>query len=351
MRSAISILLMIILVLLTPVLFLVTSLRFNVLTAQFIKQELARENVYALATSQIDTQIEKIALNPQYPVTHDEIAALAHDVISESWLRQNVEGVLDASESWLQAPVGTPLKLLIDLSQPKQRLTAGLETFLSEKLTQMKPCPEKRRPKEEQGICQFAGMTLDQVKEQLGDMGMNPDLIAKLIPDTLDLLNPDLSSLFGKPDPTDANSAQAKTDEIARRVSQFKAQYVQVLSLHGLALMIYGLFIMLYLAINAPRGWRRLTRWGGILLLSLGLFPLAMAVASSPLIESQLLPKIHLDPKLPTELSSMVPALIWGTRSALFTSLLFVGASLVVLGLAGIIGAHWIPKPTSAKKR
>lgn len=350
MRSAISILLIIILVLLTPVLFLVTSLRFNVLTAQFIKQELARENVYALATSQIDTQIEKIDLDPQYPVTHDEIAALAHDVLAESWLQQNIEGLLDGAEGWLRAPAGTSLRLLVDLSQPKQRLTSGLDAFLSSKLAQLQPC-DKRRPKEEQGICQFAGMTLPEVKEQLGRMGMNPDLIAKLIPDTLDLLNPDLSSLFGQPDPADANSAQAKASEITLGLNQFKERYQQVLSLHGLALMIYGLLIVFYLAINAPRGWRRLTRWGGVLLLSLGLFPLAMALASSPIIESLLLPKIRLDPTLPTELSSMVPALIWGTRSALFTSLLFVGASLVVLGLAGILGAHWIPKPASAKKR
>lgn len=350
MRTAVSILLIVILVLFTPVLFLVTSLRFNVLTAQFIKQELARKNVYVLATSQIDKQIARIVLDPQYPVTNAEIAALAHDVLAESWLRQNVEGLLDGMESWLGAPSGTTLRLPIDLSQPKQRFTAVLDAFLSEKLAQLQPCADKRRSSEEQGICQFAGMTLGQLKEQLRHTGMNPDLISSLVPDTLDLVNPDLSSLFGKPDPTDTNSAQAKAEEISRSLDQFKAHYQQVLSLHGLAVMIYGLLIALCIAINAPRGWRRLARWSGILLLSLGLLPLVMALASSPLIESLLLPKIRLDPKLPAELSSMVPALIWDTRTALFTPFLLIGASAVVLGLAGIIGAHWVPKPAARKK-
>ncbi len=248
------------------------------------------------------------------------------------------------------SPRGAVLSLPLDLREPKQRLTAGVDGLLTAKLPQIQPCPDKRRPKEEQGVCQFAGLTLPQLKEKLAQVGLNPDLVGEYLPDTLDLLNPDFSKLVGKSAATNPNSAQAKANEISDRFEQFKARYQQVVFLLNIALVIDGLLIALYLAVNAADGWRRLARWGGVLMLSLGFLPLALAIASGPLIERQLLPRIHFDPTFPVQLTTMVPALIRDTRSSVFTPLLAVGAVSVGLGLAGIIGAHWLPKRVAVKK-
>ena len=198
MRTAVSILLMLILVILTPVLFVVTSVRLNVLTTDFLKQELVKLDVYGLATWEIDEQIAKVKIDPQYPITNAEIGELAHAVISEDWLRQNIESILTRMELWLQSKPGTELTLPIDLRQPKMELTTGIDRLLTEKLPQTQPCPDKRRPKEEQGICQFSGLTLPQLKEQLAHQGLNPDLVNQVFPDQLDLVNPDLSNVNGE---------------------------------------------------------------------------------------------------------------------------------------------------------
>jgi hypothetical protein len=351
MRNAISILLLLVLFILTPVLFVVTSARLNVLTSEFVKQELVKLDIYGLATSRIDTEIQRIVIDPKYPITHAELAELAHSVLSEEWLQSTVEGTLDRVDDWLNSKPGTVLSIPIDLREPKQQLTAGIDTLLTTKLPQIEPCPNKRIPKQEQGICQFAGMTLPQLKEELGHQGLNPDLINELLPDTLDLLNPDLSKIVGPNDASDPNSAAVKSQEIIERLDQAKARYQRVVFLLNLALVIYALLVLLFVALHANRGWHHFTRWSGVLFLTIGVLPLALAVASGPVIERQVLPKLHFDAKTPVELTRAAPQLIRDTRSALLTPLLIVGGSLVVLGLTGIVGAHWVTKPNRVGRR
>lgn len=351
MRSVVSILLMISLVILTPVLFVVTSIRFNVVSASFFKRGLIRADAYRVMTSLIDTQVQKIALDEQFPVTHEEIAALAHSVITEAWLQQALESGLDQSEAWLRAPRGTPMNVLIDVSVPKQQLVAGVDAFLATKVAQLPPCPDMRRPKQEQGVCQFAGLTVAQVKEQLAQAGLNPDLIGQLLPDRVDLLNPDFSKILGTPDQTDPNAAAEKSEVLRRNLELVKARYQQGVSLLTLALVIDGLLAALFLAINATRGWRRLVRWGGALFFAVGVFPLGLAIASTPVVNQRVLPNIHFDAGIPAAVVALVPVLIEHTRAAIFSPLFVAGAVLVALGLAGLVGGHWVPRPIGRTPR
>lgn len=351
MRSVVSILLMLSLVILTPVLFVVTSIRFNVVSASFFKRGLVRADAYRAMTSLIDTQVQKINLDEQSPVTYEEIAALAHSVISEAWLQQTLESGLDQSEAWLRAPRGTTMSVLVDVGVPKQQLIAGVDAFLAAKVAQLPPCPDARRPKQEQGVCQFAGLTVAQVKEQLAQTGFNPDLIVQLLPDTVDLLNPDFSKILGTPDQTDPNAATAQSEAQRRNLELVKARYQQGVSLLNLALVIDGLLVALFLAINATRGWRRLVRWGGALFFAVGVFPFGLAIASTPVVNQLVLPNIHFDEGMPAAVVALVPVVIHHTRDAIFSPLLVAGAVLVALGLAGLVGSHWVPRPNGRTPR
>jgi hypothetical protein len=350
MRNTISVVLLVLLFILTPVMALTASARFNVLTVKFLTRELVRLDVYNLAVSQIDKQIGNVQLDPKYLVTHAELAALAHQVITPQWLRQTIEGNLGRLEEWLQSEPGTTLSIPIDLRQPKASLTDGVDALLTEKLPMLEPCPDRRIPKEEQGICQFAGLTLPELKEQLRQAGLNPDVIAGLLPDTLDLLNPDLSKITGVQPATPGDTTADKTQEIKKSLDLVKARYQQVIFLMNLSFGIFGLLVALYLALNAMHGWHRFTRWGGVLLLMIGLLPYALAVASSLAVEQALLPKLHIDAKVPAEVARLAPIAIRDVRKALFDPLLVFGAIGMVVGLGGIVGAHWIKTPVVKKR-
>lgn len=342
MRSAVSIFLIIILVPVTMVMLLVTSVKSNLLTSRFLKAELTRQNLYALATKQIDEQVLKLKIDPQYPITHAEITDMVHSVLSEAWLRQNVESLLDQFFSWLDKPSGVALNLTVDLRQPKTELFQRVDDLLATKLPQIQPCPQSRSRQRPEGICNFAGMTVAQVKTELAHLGFDLPAMQQRLPDTLDLLHPDLSAVFGPPDAAKPDSTQAQTPKFLSDLERVKTIYRQALQYYRYALMGLGLLVILYLAVNI-KGWRRLARWTGILALSVGVLPLVLGIASRPVVEQQVIPTLNLDPKLPAELQRAVPTAILDVQQALFSPLSVVGIILVVAGLGAIIGAHWIP--------
>ncbi len=340
MRNAISIFLIIILVPATVVMLLLSSIKANLITPKFLKQELAGQNVYALATKQIDDQILKLKLDPQYPITHAEIAELAHAVLTETWLRQNVESLLDQFFSWLNQPSGVALALTVDLRQPKTELFQGVDNLLATKLPQIQPCPKTRRNQQpEEGICNFAGMTVGQVKTELGHMGLDLPTMQQKLPDTLDVLHPDLSAVFGQPDASKQDSTQ--TQKVTDDLERAKAIYHQALQYYRYGLMGFALLVLVYLAVNI-KGWRRPVRWTGILALSVGLLPLAVGIASRPLLETFVVPNLHFDPGLPAEVPAMALGAMRDVEQALLSPLLLAGIMLVVAGLGAIIVARWI---------
>lgn len=341
MRNTASIFLILILAILTPVFLIINSVKSNLLTARFLKQELVRQNLYALATKQIDEQVLKLKLDPQYPITHAEITDMVHSVLSEAWLRQNVESLLDQFFSWLDKPSGVVLNLTINLRQPKTELFQRVDDLLATKLPQIQPCPKNRSRQQPEGICNFAGMTVVQVKTELAHLGFDLSAMQQRLPDTLDLLHPDLSAVFGPPDAAKPDSTQ-QTQKFLSDLERVKTIYRQALQYYRYALMGLGLLVILYLAVNI-KGWRRLARWTGILALSVGVLPLVLGIASRPVVEQQVIPTLHLDPKLPVELQRAIPTAVLDVQQALFSPLSVVGIILVVTGLGAIIGAHWIP--------
>lgn len=345
MRNAVSILLIFILAILTPVFLIINSVKSNLLTSRFLKQELTRQNLYALATKQIDEQILKLKIDPQYPITHAEIMDVVHSAFTEAWLRQNVENQLDGFFSWLNQPNSVALNLTVDLRQPKTELFQGVDNLLATKLPQIQPCPKSRSGQRPEGICNFAGMTVVQIKTELAHSGFDLLTMQQRLPDTLDLLHPDLSAVFGPPDAAKPDS----TPKFLSDLERVKTIYRQALQYYRYALMGLGLLVILYLAVNI-KGWRRLVRWTGILALSVGVLPLALGIASRPVVQQQVIPSLRLDPKLPIELQRAIPAAILDVQQALFSPLWLAGMILVVTGLGAIIGAHWIP-PVMKKRQ
>lgn len=347
MRNTISIFLVLILVLVTPVLLLVTSIKFNVVTPRFIKHELSTRNVYDLAVRQIDQQIATINIDPQYPITTAEITQIAHQVVTTTWLQTNAEGVIDHTFAWFNAPANTPLVLPIEVGSVKTTLLAQIDALLAAKLPAIKPCPNKRQAKSEQGLCQFAGMTVAQVKETLKHNGIDLAAMNERIPNSLDIVHPDLTVVLGAP--SDSNTDQ-KQQEIMTKLTTAKATYQQAVRFYWYVMLGYALTIAGYLALNAMKGRQRLARWSGILALSVGVLPLAIGIASKIILEKKILPILPMDGNLPADIRTAIPVTIQDLQHAVFFAVLVTGAVLVVLGLGAIIDAQVVLKPAVAKK-
>ena len=341
MRNFISILLIVVFVPATLVTLLVFSLKTNVLTPGFLKRELSKNNVYALATSEIDEHVRKLKIDPQYPITHDEIINLIHQVFPETWVQQRLERIIDDFFAWWHTPVGTPLTLPIDIQQPKAGLFHRLDELLAEKISLLQPCPRSpRRDQSPEGICLFAGLTVTQAKEAIKHAGVDLVTLQTRLPDVIDLINPDFSALVGPSEETNPESLRAKNQEIMNKLNQAKARYHQFLWYYAFGIMTLAIMILGYAALQL-KNWRRFARWLGILAVAIGLLPLTIGMASQPLLEQQLIPQIRFDAKMPAEVQTALLSILRDVQRTWFTPILWIGFALVVVGLTGIIGSHF----------
>lgn len=396
MRTAGSILLLIVLVPATVVVLVVSSLQQNVLTAKFLKHELAERRAYAIAESQASEQIGKLKLN-DLPIVTADLQTLVTRVFPARWLQQSVERTLDRTFAWFNGPVGTTLSLPIDLSGPKAELIPGVDALIESAIPRMKECPKQRAPDE---LCRVPNMTITQVKDILKLGGVDLASVTTQLPDSFDLANPVLPEIkLGSDEQKTSRVSpstnvilaarvaavsqdeqkkieeQKKIDEqknqkdeqkqdarensdnqqhketfqqqvakIVDRLTTAKEQYHQVLQIWLFILVGYCVLIIGFLLINL-KGWNRLTRWAGILGVAIGTIPLIISVASSTVLENNVLPLIHFDSSTPQDIQTAVPAAIRDVSHALFSPILIASIIIVVCGIGAIIGARFIVQP------
>lgn len=355
MRNVGSIFLLIILVPITLAVFLVWSLKTNLLTAQFLKNELTARNVYSVVEDQLSKQIATLKLE-NLPIATADIQTLAQQVLPASFLQQSVETILDRSFGWFNGPLGTTLSIPIDLRGPKAAITPALDTLIASAIPKLPECPKKGVASE---LCRTPDVTVATVKDMLKTSGVDLTSVIAQLPDALDLANPVLPSIKLGQESQSAQQDQKKQDgktdggalqqeetfqqKVQRSVNTLttvKERYHQGLQYWMDALIAYAVLVLLYLSINI-RGWKRITRWTGILFLTIGILPLAVSIATKQLMERLLLPGLHLD-KLPPEVQAAVPAAIRDVGTALFSSLLIMSVTMVAVGVVAIVGAHWI---------
>lgn len=360
MRTAASIFLLIVLVPFTLVVFLVSAVKANVLTAEFIKHELAARQVYTIAEDQASQRIATMKFE-NLPINAADLQTLVSRVLPASWLQMNIEGTFDRAFVWFNGPSDATLALPIDLRGPKSELLPGVDALIAEAIPRLPAC--QRRQKEGE-LCRTPGMTVAQVKDLLKQGGIDLATVTTQLPDAIDLANPVLPTIkLGnavdqkkETTPKQDNKPEEKTsvpDQVKQVVAQMtdaKKTYHQVLGYWDDALIAFGVLVLGYLAINA-KGWRRITRWTGILTLTLGFLPLVVSVASKIVMERYLLPSMHFTSSVPVEVQTAVPAAIRDFQHALFSTTLLVSAVMVGFGIAAIVGAHFIPARTSAAKK
>jgi len=384
-RVFVNILIIIILVIVTPVLLLVTSLKTNVLSTTFLKHELDRHDIYTVAFSMVEEQIKEMELAPEIPITHEEISSLITEVLTPEWLQGNVETVLDDFNTWLNAPPGTELSIILSLAEPKANLLTELDVLLEKKLAELESCT----PEEENMLCMFAGLGLDDLKQELTTFDFNPEDLVNQLPDNFNLADPESMDIFkkseevsgenheenteiktdeaiGRPPEGDVNHFEENFDgepgpeqdeqdlaamiaEIIEQLEQYKNYYHLGLKAFWYAWIIYIVLLAQFIILNATGGWRRLVRWTGALLLCIGLLPAVIGIGSS-IVHEFVMGQIQFGPDFPAAVKDVVPKLINDVRQAVFTLPLIVGSILIGLGLAGTIGGHWIPKSKGADK-
>ncbi|MFA6553056.1 MAG: hypothetical protein WCT27_01365 [Patescibacteria group bacterium] len=397
MRKAGSIILLIILVPVTLVFFIAGSLQLNILTADFIKQELIKRDAYAIAGDQLSSQISTLDFG-DLPVKTADVQILARQVLSARWLQTNVESILDRSFAWFNGSMDMTLSLPVDLRLPKATLIPGVEELIRSSIPNLVECPKNHVVTE---LCRVPNMTVAQVEDILEQNGIDLSAITTQLPDSFDLANPVLPTIklsqgsvssqrprvLGisttaedqkKIDEQKKGEEQKKFDsgmteeerkkeemknqeednklteepkksfqdqvkDAVQKATDIKTKYHQGLQWWRDALIAYAAVILLFLAINI-KGWHRFTRWFGILLLTMGTLPLLASIASKIVLEKKLLPLIHFNDSMPLAIQTVIPEAIRDVQQALFTPILIVSAVLVGLGIAGIIGACFIAK-------
>ena len=379
MRTAGSILLLIILVPATVVVFFVTSLKMNVLTARFITHELSARDAYGIAEDQIAEQIGKVDL-ADAPIATADLQALARRIFPASWLRQNVESIINRSFTWFNSDSNTTLSLPVDLREPKAELIPGVDALIESAIPRLPVCT-RATPEDE--LCKNSKTTVADIKETLKQGGIDLDTVTTQLPDTIDLADPVLPDIkLGNQDTqttdTDATDASTTTDgqkkdegqqkadeqkkdeeqepkltlqeqsaQTRKTLEDAKTTYRDILNYWTYALIAYAILILGFIAINI-KGWRRLTRWIGILMVTIGTLPLAIGIASK-IIMDELLPGLNIE-NLPAGVQTAILDAIRDVQHALFSPILIAGAAMVILGIGAIIGARFIPKHDDRSK-
>ncbi len=348
-RNASSIFLILSLVLVTPALLLVTSIKTNLITSRFFKQELSGRRAYAIAVSQLSQSILDVKLDPNLPLAGADLERLAARVITATWLQSSVESVIDRAFAWFNGPTGMVLSVPIDFRQPKRELISGIDDLLAETIPLL---PECSKNVARDRFCRTAGFDVSQAKALLKQQGIDLAGIEGQLPDTIDLANPILPTLALDPapaaEPSSSPALQQKIQPILDQLRQAKIIYRQAVRYLLYAWAITAALVLVYALVNR-RSWRRLVRWLGILALSTGVWPLAMSVVSQQLMEQKLLPRLRPDANLPIYIQALIPAVIRDVQHVLFKPLLITGLIVVAVGLGAVIGAHFLPNKEFGK--
>ena len=387
-------------------LLLITSVKSNVLHTTFLKSELERHEIYDLAFDMVDDQVKEMELAPEIPITHEEISSLITKVLTPEWLQSNIESALDDFDTWLNEPMGTDISIVLTMAEPKANLLTELDLLIDKKISELETCA----PDDKNMFCAFAGLGLDDFKAELANFDFDPNDLVSLIPDSLDLANPEFIGDFKKSEDGDkpeivehfacsdfcpgpredyvvnvyqgidtaekcsklggrfesyvgwgetficvVENAENKKDiqtqiaEIKEQLEKTKEYYQLSQQWFWYAWIIYGVLLVLFLIMNATGGWRRVINWLGIVMLSIGIIPAAIGLGSG-MLQELTWDKVDTGPDFPTQVADLIPKLFDDLLAAIFTLPLIVGVALVILGTAAIISTHWIHKPKSKER-
>ena len=341
MRNAFSIFLLIILVPATLGVILISSLHLNILSSAFVKEELSRQKVFVVAEHELEIRLAAAAFDPQSPLTGKDLSTLLGQVITPMWLEQNSNNIIDRAFGWFNTPDDAALSLPVDLREPKKALAQHLDTLIEEKISELPPCTKNSK-----GFCRMPGLDVSAFKLMLKKEGVDIDNGITKLPDSIDLLHPALPDISSSKDINDQlHGAQAALDEETRvirdRLGEAKKVYQQALRYYRDMLIVYAGLILLYLCVNL-KDRRRFVRWTSIFALAAGILPLCVGIASKPVMERYLLPRLPLDPSMPPGIQAIIIAVIHDVENALFTPAVFIGGGLVLAGIISIIVAHYI---------
>lgn len=333
MRRALAVFILILLVPLSVVVLLAHAVNTSVLNPQFLKRTLAQEHVYDVALAESQRRLATIPIDHSL-LTGADVTTLIPKVISAPWLQQTVETVIDAASVWLEQPSGTFPALTLDLREPKQELSAELGRLVDERFDALPVC--ERRIPEAGELCQPADATQDQLRAQREQLRGNFANLLRTVPDTLDLaaiqgaqlprgtIQPD-----GQPSPT-VPQVDENLQSVKAAYQQFRRGLMIATGVLAALLIVYILLIL--------RGPKRTLRWIGAAALALAVLPLAIVLASAPVVTDVLLPKLQLPPDF-APIRPAVFALIEDVRAGLMNPLLVWGIAMVVLGTGSLVAA------------
>jgi len=298
--------------------------------------------------AQVQQQIKTVTFDKNVPITGADLDSLAQRVFTQSWLQQNVEGSLDRIFVWLNGPSGSMLSVPVDLTQPKASLSQGVDDLLTAKIPTLPVCP---RTNTDNKICRTSTTTLATVKDMLKKNGIDLTSIEAQLPNTIDLANPVFPTIAVNSKTQTDNAQQSiheKVQPILDKLDTAKEKYHQARQGYLAGLAVYALLMLGYIALNAA-GWKRLAKWVGIAFLAISVLPLAISIASQQVVQKAIVPNLHFDESAPAGLATAASGVIRDLQHTIFSPILMISALLFIFGLAGIIGARFIPIAAAAQ--
>lgn len=299
MRTAVSILLVLILIFLTPILILLTAVKIATPTASELKLQLEQKGLYQSLSSQSLTLIKKLADSddPQVTSIVESVYPTLETTLTKEYIQQKIEPLIESTARWMSnasspAPTlsFTDLKELLIVQNPdfQQELQSLIQTYQEE-------LPELQQ----------------ELNAQAQQSGETPITLPQIDPN---LLNQDLSF--------DLEPALGWL----RPIHTWTHEYYLVL------LTIYVLLWLGILLFNLPRPFKPLFATSlsiglSILPMAIGLATFTQTLASNTVIS-------HLPPILAPILSTIVvPILSTASKITIYLLIGLVTASAILFFL------------------
>lgn len=342
MRSALAVFILILLALLSVVVLLAHAVNGTFLNPQFLKRTLAQERLYDVALAEGQRRLATTPIDHPLLAGAD-VSTLVPKVVSAPWLQQTVETVIDAAAVWLKQPPGTFPALALDLREPKQQLSAELGRLVDERFDALPVC--ERRIPEEGELCRPVDATQDQLRAQREELRANFANFLRTVPDTVDLAALQGAQLPGGP--TQPGGQPSPTvPQVDENLENVKAAYQQFRGGLLIATGVLAALLIVYILLIL-RGLKRTLRWVGAAALALAVLPLAIALASAPVVTDVLLPKLQLPPDFAAARPTVV-ALIDDVQAGLVLPFWIAGVGLLVLGVGALVVAPRLESKRSA---
>lgn len=279
-------------------------------------------------------QNSPVETKDQVPIDRPEVRAIIENAVSPKFLQQQSEGALDAVYAWLQGKTPT-LAFTVDLGDAKTRLADGLASYVTTHVASLPPCTSAAQLPSNSDVdpfnatCVPPGFDVNKAANDARDQILHGDFLkdSKLTASSL------------------KNDNGQTLDQQLHQMPKAYQHAVQAVYAAGAGAVLLALAIV-FLSVSRRSGLKKVSITCIVVGAIVGLFGVLSSIGVQKA-SDQLAKTSGGDQPLQQHILGVAKLLINDVR---FWWMLY-GATLVVLGIATLVGMHFIKPRGGADKQ